>query len=38
VRWIEIRGKERNLAVTSVPLDLAPVLREDLFRACGPRS
>jgi ATP-dependent DNA helicase DinG len=32
VRWIEVRGKERNLAVTSVPLDLAPVLREDLFR------
>src|SRR5687768_17003656 len=22
VRWIEVRGKERNLAVTSVPLDL----------------
>jgi ATP-dependent DNA helicase DinG len=32
VRWIEVRGKERNVAVTSVPLDLAPVLREDLFR------
>jgi ATP-dependent DNA helicase DinG len=32
VRWIEVRGKERNLAATSVPLDLAPVLREDLFR------
>jgi len=32
VRWIEVRGKERNIAVTSVPLDLAPVLREDLFR------
>jgi ATP-dependent DNA helicase DinG len=31
VRWIEVRGKERNLAVTSVPLDLAPILREDLF-------
>jgi ATP-dependent DNA helicase DinG len=32
VRWIEARGKERNIAVTSVPLDLAPILREDLFR------
>ena len=32
VRWIEVKGKERNLSVTSVPLDLAPVLREDLFR------
>lgn len=32
VRWVEVRGKERNIAVTSVPLDLAPVLREDLFR------
>jgi ATP-dependent DNA helicase DinG len=31
VRWIEVRGKERNLAVTSVPLDLAPILRADLF-------
>lgn len=31
VRWLEVRGKERNLAVTSVPLDLAPILREDLF-------
>jgi ATP-dependent DNA helicase DinG len=32
VRWIEVRGKDRNIAVTSVPLDLAPILREDLFR------
>jgi ATP-dependent DNA helicase DinG len=32
VRWIEVRGKERNVAVTAVPLDLAPILREDLFR------
>jgi len=32
VRWVEVRGKERNIAATSVPLDLAPVLREDLFR------
>ena len=31
VRWLELRGKERNLAVTSVPLDLAPILRDDLF-------
>jgi ATP-dependent DNA helicase DinG len=32
VRWIEARGKDRNIAVTTVPLDLAPILREDLFR------
>jgi ATP-dependent DNA helicase DinG len=32
VRWIEARGKDRNITVTSVPLDLAPILREDLFR------
>jgi ATP-dependent DNA helicase DinG len=32
VRWIEFRGRERNIGVTSVPLDLAPILREDLFR------
>ena len=32
VRWVEMRGKERNLVVSSVPLDLAPVLREDLFK------
>jgi ATP-dependent DNA helicase DinG len=32
VRWIEARGRERSAAVTSVPLDLAPVLREDLFK------
>jgi ATP-dependent DNA helicase DinG len=31
VRWIETRGKEGNLAVTWVPLDLAPILRDDLF-------
>jgi ATP-dependent DNA helicase DinG len=31
VRWIEVRGRERNVAVSSVPLDLAPILREDLF-------
>ena len=32
VRWLEVRGRERNLSVTSVPLDLAPILREDLFK------
>ncbi|MGI8843873.1 MAG: helicase C-terminal domain-containing protein [Gemmatimonadaceae bacterium] len=31
VRWIEQRGKERNVAATAVPLDIAPVLREDLW-------
>lgn len=31
VRWIEIKGKDGNVGATSVPLDLAPVLREDLF-------
>ncbi|MDQ6689230.1 MAG: hypothetical protein M3Z18_01835, partial [Gemmatimonadota bacterium] len=31
VRWIELRGREGNVAVMSVPLDLAPILREDLF-------
>lgn len=36
IRWIEVRGdaggSERNVVVTSVPLDMAPILREDLFR------
>jgi ATP-dependent DNA helicase DinG len=32
VRWVELRGKERNIAVSAVPLDLAPILREDLFK------
>jgi ATP-dependent DNA helicase DinG len=32
VRWIEVRGRERSVAVSCVPLDLAPILREDLFR------
>ena len=32
VRWIEARGRDRAVSVSSVPLDLAPVLREDLFR------
>lgn len=31
VRWVESRGRESNVGVTWVPLDLAPVLREDLF-------
>jgi ATP-dependent DNA helicase DinG len=39
VRWVELRGapprsgerRERNVAVSTVPLDLAPILREDLF-------
>lgn len=32
VRWLETRGRERNLVVSTVPLDLAPILRDDLFR------
>ncbi|MEO7458164.1 MAG: helicase C-terminal domain-containing protein [Gemmatimonadaceae bacterium] len=32
VRWIEVRGREKSVAVASVPLDLAPILREDLFK------
>lgn len=40
VRWIEAGGtsresgaaESRNVSVASVPLDLAPILREDLFR------
>lgn len=44
IRWIELRGggdarggedereRKRHVGVASVPLDLAPVLREDLFR------
>jgi ATP-dependent DNA helicase DinG len=32
VRWLEMRGSDRNVGATAVPLDLAPVLREDLFR------
>ena len=31
VRWLEVRGREGNLGVTAVPLDLAPILRDDLF-------
>src|SRR5213595_637223 len=32
VRWIEARGRERAASVSTVPLDLAPILREDLFK------
>ena len=32
VRWVEVKGKERWVSVSAVPLDLAPILREDLFR------
>src|SRR5439155_4645629 len=32
VRWLESRGRERSVAATSVPLDLAPILRDNLFR------
>jgi ATP-dependent DNA helicase DinG len=31
IRWIESRGREANVGVTWVPLDLAPILRADLF-------
>ncbi|HUR00507.1 MAG TPA: helicase C-terminal domain-containing protein [Gemmatimonadaceae bacterium] len=32
VRWVESRGRgEGNIGVTWVPLDLAPILRDDLF-------
>jgi ATP-dependent DNA helicase DinG len=31
VRWVETRGREGNVGVTWVPLDLAPILRDDLF-------
>ncbi|HXD49343.1 MAG TPA: helicase C-terminal domain-containing protein [Gemmatimonadaceae bacterium] len=32
VRWIEARGRDRAVTVSTVPLDLAPILREDLFK------
>src|SRR6185436_4091613 len=32
VRWLESKGRERSVAAHSVPLDLAPILRDDLFR------
>jgi ATP-dependent DNA helicase DinG len=31
VRWLELKGRDNNVAATAVPLDLAPILREDLF-------
>jgi len=31
VRWVEARGREGNVGVTWVPLDLAPILRDNLF-------
>ncbi|HET7586407.1 MAG TPA: helicase C-terminal domain-containing protein [Gemmatimonadaceae bacterium] len=32
VRWIESRGRDGQVAAAAVPLDVAPILREDLFR------
>ena len=32
IRWVEIRGREKSVTLSSVPLDLAPILREDLFK------
>ena len=32
IRWIEVKGRDRAVSVSTVPLDLAPILREDLFR------
>ncbi len=32
VRWIESRGRDGNVAATTVPLDLSRILRDDLFR------
>ena len=32
VRWIEVRGRDKALSVSIVPLDLAPILRDDLFK------
>lgn len=31
VRWLEIKGKDHGVTAASVPLDLAPMLRDDLF-------
>ena len=31
VRWLEVRGKERNILAHAVPLELSGVLRDDLF-------
>ncbi len=32
VRWIESRGRDGHVAAAAVPLDVAPILRDDLFR------
>jgi len=32
VRWIEAKGRDKAASVSIVPLDLAPILREDLFK------
>src|SRR5690242_1438879 len=29
---MEVKGRDRTVAVSTVPLDLAPILREDLFK------
>jgi ATP-dependent DNA helicase DinG len=31
VRWLEIKGRDQGVTAASVPLDLAPMLRDDLF-------
>jgi ATP-dependent DNA helicase DinG len=31
VRWLEARGRDQSVVAASVPLDLAPILRDDLF-------
>jgi ATP-dependent DNA helicase DinG len=32
IRWVEAKGRDRAVSVSTVPLDLAPILREDLFK------
>ncbi|HEU5175040.1 MAG TPA: helicase C-terminal domain-containing protein [Gemmatimonadaceae bacterium] len=32
VRWVEVKGKDRAVSLSVVPLELAPILREDLFK------
>jgi ATP-dependent DNA helicase DinG len=31
VRWLEVTGKEAAASLSAVPLDIAPILRDDLF-------
>lgn len=31
VRWLEAKGRDQGVTAASVPLDLAPMLRDDLF-------